>query len=106
MTEHQKEKLGWINGHWGSFKDLTLPINGRGINFADGIFETILILNGTPQLLNEHINRWKKSAHILGMKPPPSKEWLTSLLHDGIMLLQLNNNNGVIRLNWTRGGSK
>ena len=106
MTENMKEKLGWINGHWGFFKDLKLPINDRGLNFADGIFETILILNGTPQLLKQHLNRWEKTANILGMNSPPSKKWLISLIKDGINLLELNNKNGVIRLNWTRGESK
>ncbi len=104
MTKH--EKLGWINGKWGNFKDLTLPINDRGLNFADGIFETILILNGSPQLLHEHLVRWEKSANLLGMKAPPSRKWLTSLIEDGINLSKLKNHNGVIRLNWTRGESK
>ena len=106
MTENKKEKLGWINGDWGIFKDLKLPINDRGLNFADGIFETILILNGKPQLLPEHLNRWEKSANILGMNPPPSKAWLISLIENGIKRSKLNNTNGIIRLNWTRGSSK
>ena len=106
MTENKNKKLGWISGHWGIFKDLKVPINDRGLNFADGIFETILILNGIPQLLNEHLNRWEKSANILEMNPPPSKEWLISLIEDGINQSQLNNVNGVIRINWTRGASK
>ncbi len=106
MIEKKSEKLGWINGHWGVFKDLRIPINDRGLNFADGIFETILILNGIPQLLNEHLNRWEKSASFLEMNPPPSKEWLISLIQDGINRAQLKNVNGVIRINWTRGESK
>ncbi len=106
MIKNKKEKLGWINGHWGAFKDLKVPINDRGLNFADGIFETILILNGIPQLLHEHLNRWEISASILEMNPPPSKEWLISLIQDGISRSQLNNINGVIRINWTRGVSK
>ena len=105
MTENKNTKLGWINGHWGIFKDLKVPINDRGLNFADGIFETILIFNGLPQLLYEHLNRWEKSAKILGMNPPPSKEWLTSLIKDGINRSHLNSVNGVIRINWTRGPS-
>ncbi len=103
MTENKNKKLGWISGHWGIFKDLKVPINDRGLNFADGIFETILILNGVPQLLDEHLNRWEKSANILEMNPPPSKEWLISLVEDGINRAQLNNINGVIRINWSRG---
>ena len=103
MIENKNEKLGWINGQWGVFKDLKVPMNDRGLNFADGIFETILILNGIPQLLDEHLNRWEKSADILEMNSPPSKEWMISLIQDGINQSQLNNFNGVIRINWTRG---
>ena len=40
------------------------------------------------------------------MNPPPSKEWLISLVEDGINRSQLDNINGVIRINWTRGASK
>ena len=106
MIEKKSKKLGWLNGHWGVFKDLKIPINDRGLNFADGIFETILILNGIPQLLDEHLNRWETSARILEMNSPPSKKWLISLIEDGINRSQLNNVNGVIRINWTRGASK
>ena len=38
--------------------------------------------------------------------PPPSTKWLKSLINDGINRLELNNKNGVLRLNWTRGESK
>ena len=106
MIENKSKKLGWINGHWGLFKDLKVPINDRGLNFADGIFETILILNGIPQLLEEHLNRWEKSASILEMNSPPSKKWILSLIEDGINRAQLKNINGVIRINWTRGESE
>tara|TARA_Y100001968_G_scaffold261314_1_gene249134 strand:+ start:1275 stop:2105 length:831 start_codon:yes stop_codon:yes gene_type:complete len=103
MNESKTKKLGWINGHWGIFKDLKISINDRGLNFADGIFETILILNGIPQLLSEHLDRWEKSAHILEMNPPPSKEWLITLINDGINKSLLNDRNGVVRINWSRG---
>ncbi len=106
MINNKSKKLGWINGKWGEVNDLKIPINDRGLNFADGIFETILILNGIPQLLYEHLNRWEKSASILEMNPPPSKEWLISLIQDGINRAKLNSDHGVIRLNWTRGESK
>ena len=106
MIENKQEKLGWINGNWGIFKDLKLPISDRGLNFADGIFETILILKGSPQLLNEHLDRWERSAKLLNMNPPPTKKWLSSLIKDGIKRSQLNNKDGVVRLNWTRGESE
>lgn len=105
MTTNKKQKLGWINGKWESCENLKIPINDRGLNFADGIFETILILNGTPQLVHEHLSRWENSAHLLGMNPPPSKEWVIALISDGINKSHLHKKNGAIRLNWSRGDS-
>ncbi len=105
MTTTKKQVLGWINGTWESSDNLKIPINDRGLNFADGIFETILIFNGTPQLVNEHLSRWKKNANLLGMNPPPSKKWLMALLSDGINKSHLYKKHGAVRLNWSRGAS-
>ncbi len=105
MTTHKTQRLGWINGQWESCEDLKIPINDRGLNYADGIFETILIFNGTPRLVNEHLSRWEKSANLLGMNPPPSKAWVMALISDGIKKSHLQKENGAIRLNWSRGSS-
>ena len=71
-----KNQIAWIDGSWGSTAELALPLRDRGLQLADGIFETILILDGHPQLLNAHLSRWQTSACLLGMAPPPR-----SLLH-------------------------
>ncbi len=103
MTTNQN--LGWINGQWERSQNLKIPINDRGLNFADGIFETILIFNGAPQLVDQHLLRWENSANLLGMNPPPSKEWVLALISDGINKSHLQKKNGAIRLNWSRGES-
>ena len=105
MTETKRQKIGWFEGEWKDYENLKIPINDRGLNFADGIFETVLILNGKPQLLGAHLKRWENSAKILGMQSPPSQEWLVKLIDEGINKSKLTNENGVIRLNWSRGQS-
>ena len=59
MKKYIKKNIAWLNGHWGSKTELKIPISERALNFGDGIFETILILNGTPILLEQHLQRWK-----------------------------------------------
>ena len=98
------KRIGWINGKWRKAKDLKLPIADRGINLSDGIFETILILNRRPILLEKHLNRWKKNACIMGMKNPPKENWLRYLIEIGIK--KANIKNGSFRLNWSRGLSE
>jgi branched-subunit amino acid aminotransferase/4-amino-4-deoxychorismate lyase len=42
--------------------------------FGTGLFETIRIEKGVPQLMNEHLNRARKSAGILGVRIPSDSE--------------------------------
>ena len=97
--------LGWINGHWREAKTLGLPLTDRGLQLADGLFETVLILNGNAQLLGAHVQRWQHGAALLGMAAPPSQSWLQPLIQEGIAKADLNRPGraGTLRLNWSRG---
>ena len=99
------ESIGWIDGEWGSINDLKLPLSDRGLKLADGIFETILILQGKTQLLSKHLNRWEQGALLLGMELPPKEDWLQPLINEAIQRASLTNKNGFLRLNWSRGDS-
>ncbi|WP_320666726.1 aminotransferase class IV [Prochlorococcus sp. MIT 1307] len=103
MNHNLNNNIAWINGVWGNASELAIPICDRGLTLGDGIFETLLIYKGKVQLLTNHLNRWKRSASILRMASPPSEEWLRPLIDEAIQRLSLNNRNGVLRLNWTRG---
>ena len=79
------KQIYWFNGCWNNNHQLSIPIEDRGLNLGDGIFETILILKGRPQLLEEHIYRWTQSANDLGMLPPPPLRSLTPLIEKGLL---------------------
>ena len=98
--------IAWINdpgphGQWGSPDELTLPINERGLLLADGLFETVLILDGRPRLLAEHLGRWHCSAALLGMAKPPEAPTVEPLIHGAISRSGISC--GALRLNWSRG---
>ena len=97
--------LGWYNGDWGIADALNIPLSDRGLQLADGLFETVLIHEGTPQLLKEHLQRWQCSAALLGMAAPPGRLWLEPLLDEGITRagLKVADTTGAMRLNWSRG---
>ena len=103
MTTLNNNSLGWINGTWGAPNKLLIPICDRGLTLGDGLFETILIYKGVPKLLESHLNRMRKGASILKMDAPPTEGWLRPLIAEGITRAALQNNNGVLRLNWSRG---
>ena len=94
--------IAWIAGQWGSPADLGLPLADRGLLLADGLFETVLVEAGQPQLLSEHLERWRASAALLGMEPPPDRTRLDSLLAEAVRRSAITT--GALRLNWSRGG--
>lgn len=89
-------------GRWGAAADLGLPLDDRGLLLADGLFETVLVEEGQPRLLEQHHARWSRSAALLGMHPPPAAELLRALLAEAVARSGIGS--GALRLNWSRGG--
>ena len=103
MSPAAGQGVAWIDSRWGSPSDLSLPLSDRGLQLADGLFETVLILDGRPRLLAEHLNRWRGSAELLGMARPPEVSWLEPLIDEAIRRADLRGRCGALRLNWSRG---
>lgn len=104
MTASEPQhSIAWINGAWGRPAELTLPLSDRGLQLADGLFETILVQHNRPCLFDAHLRRWQRSCELLGMAPPPQKPWLVSLIQEAIQRLGLEHGEGALRLNWSRG---
>lgn len=105
------EPLAWIGapgahgppwqGQWGAPGALCLPLDDRGLLLADGIFETVLVAQGCPWLLAEHVERWHRGAALLGLPPPPGIEALAPLIAEAVCRSGLQG--GALRLNWSRG---
>lgn len=88
-------------GRWGAPGELSLPLDDRGLTLADGLFETLLIEQGRPRLLAEHLRRWHDAAALLAMAPPPAEALLTPLIAEAVARSGICS--GALRLNWTRG---
>ena len=100
--------VAWIDGRWGTPEQLQLPLADRGLQLADGLFETVWVEGGRPQLLAEHLQRWQRSAALLGMAAPPASASLEPLLLEAIERAQLASGpgGGALRLNWSRGDQR
>ena len=55
----------------------SLPVADRGLQYGDGLFETIALHNGKPLLWERHLQRLTEGCQRLGMAPP-----------DGLLLRQ------------------
>ena len=105
----QGEPIAWIagsrseleHGHWGHPDQLSLPLSDRGLQLADGLFETLLVEEGQPLLLKQHLERWRTSAALLGMATPPGAEALRPRIAEAVRRSGIRQ--GALRLNWSRG---
>jgi len=109
------QPIAWIGdpsqppqrGQWGRPDQLGLPLDDRGLTLADGLFETVLVEQGQPRLLDAHLGRWHRSAALLGMEPPPIRQGLEPLIAATLERSQAGGRalDGALRLNWSRGSA-
>ncbi|MBU9710992.1 D-amino-acid transaminase [Evansella tamaricis] len=61
-----------------------VPIQERGHQFGDGIYEVVRVYGGVPFLLDEHLLRMEKSADALEMKLPYTTEKIKEIIHEAL----------------------
>ena len=98
--------IAWINrggpgGTWGEPNALSVPCDARGLLLGEGVFETVLLLDGRPHWLAAHIGRWRQSAALLSLAQPPETTAISNLLAEAVARSGIRN--GALRLNWCRG---
>ena len=64
---------------------------GRGLKYGMGFFETILVTDGKPRFLPEHLNRLIESCRFIGLRAPN----LYRHILDEIASLPINDNNTI-----------
>jgi len=78
--------------------DLGLPITDRGLNYGDGLFETLLVRGGRPCQWPRHRRRLELGGRRLGLVLPPAE-----LLAEEASLLTRGIADGVLKILITRG---
>ena len=74
----------------------------RGLAYADGLFETLLMAEGGPVLLAAHLERLKKGADLLGI--PCSRKMLSEWWDEtAVRWFRSGRRAGLIKVIWTRG---
>ncbi len=98
------QSIGWHKDKWLDIENIYISANDRGLKFGDGIFETILIKNNNPILIDEHIQRLENSSRVLNISLNFNKSYLKDIISVGIQKLSLKENQlGSIRVNYSRG---
>ncbi len=70
---------------------------------GDGIFETLLVRDGRPCLLEAHLNRLAHSAHLVDLPAPDAPQWHAAVDVAVEGWLAAGGEEGVLRLVYSRG---
>lgn len=84
------------------YQEVTYPLEERGLQFGDGVYEVVRIYQGNYFLLKEHIDRLYRSAEAIRLAVPFEKEELIDKLEQ---LRKMNDvkEDAIVYLQVTRG---
>ena len=93
--------LGYYNGHYDELDKMTVPMNDRACSFGDGVYDSAYARNGIVYSLHEHIDRIFRSAALLGITPPCTKDEMTAVISE--MVAKVDANETFVYWQITRG---
>jgi len=97
----EKELLVYIDGSYHPKSQAKISVFDHGLLYGDGIFEGIRAYNGSVFKLKEHVDRLYRSAHMIMLEIPMTKEHIIQAV---LETLRKNNlKDSYIRLVITRG---
>lgn len=97
----------YLNGRILAESKACVSILDRGLNYGDGLFETIKAVGGRPLFLSRHLKRLSAGAKVIGISAASLKPLMTDI-QDGVIerLLRsngLNTGPSYVRVTVTRG---
>ena len=95
------ETLGFYNGNWGPLEEMHVPMLDRACYFGDGVYDVTFSENYIPFALEEHLERFYKSAALLEIKIPYAPEELAGIIRE--MMQKLDSPNQWVYCQVTRG---
>lgn len=93
--------LGYYNGKYDEIENMYIPMNDRVSYFGDGIYDATYSRNYKIFALDEHLDRFFRSAELLEIDLGITKEEMKNLLCD--MVKKLDSGNQFVYWQATRG---
>jgi D-alanine transaminase len=76
------KNLGYYNGRYGLLEYMSIPMLDRSIAFGDAIYESVYTRNYIPYCIDEHIDRFFKSAEFFRINLSFTKNKLKDIIQD------------------------
>lgn len=83
--------IAWFNGRFVEVEESVVPIDERGHQFGDGVYEVIRVYDGKPFMLDEHVDRLFQSANAIRLQMDVERENLTNTMNELIQKSGLTN---------------
>ncbi|MFZ7946528.1 D-amino-acid transaminase [Neobacillus sp. 19] len=76
--------IGYFNGEYIQLDQPVVPIDERGHQFGDGVYEVIRVYNGKPFMLDEHLQRLITSAGAIKLQMEKSPDEFKALILEAV----------------------
>jgi D-alanine transaminase len=96
-------KIAYVNGHYLSHVHAGIHIEDRGFQFADGVYEVILVRDKNFVDIEQHLDRLNRSLSELDIHWPTTRRAFKVILREVIVRNRITN--GSIYLQITRGSA-
>ena len=94
-------RIVYVNGRYRPASEAEVSFEDRGYQFADGIYEVCLVINGRYWDMEGHLDRMKRSLRELSMAAPMSRASLSHVMAEVIRRNRLKN--ALVYIQATRG---
>ncbi|OAH54367.1 amino acid aminotransferase [Domibacillus aminovorans] len=74
--------MGYLNGKFINSSDPVLPIDERGHQFGDGVYEFIRVYNGRPFMMHQHMERLFKSSEAIRLNIGKTVKDIIAIVED------------------------
>lgn len=95
------KNLAYFNERFIRLDEPVLPVEERGLQFGDGVYEMIRLYRGVPFTLKEHLARLEQSAQSVMLVLPKTVEEIAAVVKAGIE--QTGIGDGTVYIQVTRG---
>ena len=76
------QNIAYYNGKVGPIEEMMVPMNDRACYFGDGVYDATCVVNHVPMAFDDHIDRIYRSAKLIDIDIPMTKEDMKAMLMD------------------------
>lgn len=76
--------IAYVNGKFIAIDEPVIPIEDRGHQYGDGVYEVIRVYNGKPFLMDDHLKRLENSAEAIKIKLQYTVQEIQAIILEGL----------------------